>query len=268
MAILLRLLDDADVFVTNIRPGGAGPPGPRPRLASPPAAPASCTRRCRATALDGPGRRQGRLRHRRVLVACRGGRRARRVPACEPPVLRPGMGDHTAAISLVAAVGAALFDRARTGKGRLVSTSLVRSGAWVVSSDLAAHMAGEHPEPGLKRALYNPLLGCYQAADGGWFWLLGLEATRHWPNVAAAVGREELVADERFDSFVRPHHQPRRADRHPRRGVREATAGRVGRALRRPRRLVGSGPGLRRASPGTRSCTPPAPSGRWRAGAR
>jgi crotonobetainyl-CoA:carnitine CoA-transferase CaiB-like acyl-CoA transferase len=99
-------------------------------------------------------------------------------------------------------VSTALFARERTGKGRLVSTSLVRAGAWVVSSDLAAHAAGEKPKPGLQRALYNPLLGCYRAADGQWFWLLGLEATRHWPHVAAAVEREDLLTDERFDSFL------------------------------------------------------------------
>ena len=198
-AILLRLLDEADVFVTNIRPAGLARLGLDPDSVA-----ARCPRLVYAAVsgygLEGPaadkaGYDIGAFWSRAGVAAALVG------PGVEPPVLRPGMGDHTAATSEIAAVGAALFDRARTGRGRLVSTSLVRSGAWVVSSDLAAHMAGEHPEPGLKRALYNPLLGCYQAADGGWFWLLGLEATRHWPNVAAAVGREELVADPRFDSF-------------------------------------------------------------------
>jgi crotonobetainyl-CoA:carnitine CoA-transferase CaiB-like acyl-CoA transferase len=83
-----------------------------------------------------------------------------------------------------------------------VSTSLVRTGAYVISSDLMAHMSGEHPQPGLRRALYNPMLGCYRTADGQWFWLLGLEAMRHWPKVAAAVERPDLVEDERFSSFM------------------------------------------------------------------
>jgi crotonobetainyl-CoA:carnitine CoA-transferase CaiB-like acyl-CoA transferase len=42
------------------------------------------------------------------------------------------------------------------------------------------------------------MLGCYQTSDGRWFFLLGLQATRHWPNVAAAVERDDLLADERF----------------------------------------------------------------------
>ncbi|MDQ1375227.1 MAG: hypothetical protein QOJ09_2565, partial [Actinomycetota bacterium] len=32
------------------------------------------------------------------------------------------------------------------------------------------------------------------------FWLLGLEADRHWPRLVAALGRPELENDERFAS--------------------------------------------------------------------
>jgi crotonobetainyl-CoA:carnitine CoA-transferase CaiB-like acyl-CoA transferase len=72
----------------------------------------------------------------------------------------------------------------------------------VISSDLAAHVNGERPRAGLQRALYNPMLACYRAGDGRWFYLLGLEPARHWPNVAAAVGREDLLEDERFGDFL------------------------------------------------------------------
>ena len=42
----------------------------------------------------------------------------------------------------------------------------------------------------MRRTHYNPLLGCYRAGDGRWFWLLGLQATRHWPGVdPASAGR-------------------------------------------------------------------------------
>jgi crotonobetainyl-CoA:carnitine CoA-transferase CaiB-like acyl-CoA transferase len=199
LAIFHQLLDDADVLVTNIRPAGMA------RLGLDPESLAARYPRLVYAAVSGyglTGPAADKAGYDIGAFWSRAGVAAALVGPGEPPVLRPGMGDHTAAISLVAAVGAALVARARTGEGRLVSTSLVRSGAWVVSSDLTAHMAGENPEPGLKRALYNPMLGCYQAGDGAWFWLLGLEATRHWPNVAAAVGRAELVDDERFDSFL------------------------------------------------------------------
>src|SRR6266850_900102 len=51
-------------------------------------------------------------------------------PGDTPPFQRGGMGDHTAGMTLAAAVCAALVARARTGKGQLVSTSLYRQGAY------------------------------------------------------------------------------------------------------------------------------------------
>ena len=38
----------------------------------------------------------------------------------------------------------------------------------------------------------------YQASDGRWFYLVGVEAGRQLPKVLAAIGRTDLAADERF----------------------------------------------------------------------
>ncbi len=198
-AIMLRLVERADVFVTNIRPGGLDRLGMdsvsllahNPRLVY-----AQLTGYgADGPAADRPGYDIGAFWSRSGVAGALAG-------TAEPPVQRPAMGDHTTGLALVAAINAALFDRERTGRGGVVSTSLVRTGAYVISSDLAAHANGEMAEAGLRRVLYNPLLGCYRAADGRWFFLLGLEATRHWPNIAAAIGREDLVGDERFADFM------------------------------------------------------------------
>lgn len=116
----------------------------------------------------------------------------------EPPMPRAGMGDHTTAVTLLAGINAALFDRTRTGRGRFVSTSLMRVGTFVVSSDLSIRLGGGDHVPGVRRVLFNPTLGCYQSKDGSWFFLLGLQFDRHWPIVARAVGRPELADDPRF----------------------------------------------------------------------
>ncbi len=197
-AIMLTLIDRADVFVTNIRPGGLQ------RLGMDPASllernPRLIYGLLTGYGTDGPA--ADRAGYDIGAFWSRSGVVGALVGAGEPPVQRPAMGDHTTGLALVAAITAALFDRERTGTGRVVQTSLVRTGAYVVSSDLAAYTNGEAPEAGLRRALYNPMLACYQAGDGRWFFLLGLEATRHWPNVAAAVGRQDLLTDERFSDF-------------------------------------------------------------------
>jgi crotonobetainyl-CoA:carnitine CoA-transferase CaiB-like acyl-CoA transferase len=197
--IMLALVDRTDVFVTNIRPGGLerlGLDGATLQARNPRLIYGLLT----GYGSDGPAK--GRAGYDIGAFWSRSGVAGALAGTAEPPVQRPAMGDHTTGLALVAAITAALFDRERTGRGRVVETSLVRTGAYVVSSDLAAHVNGEAPAAGLRRALYNPMLACYQAGDGRWFFLLGLEATRHWPNVAAAVGREDLLADERFADFL------------------------------------------------------------------
>ena len=37
----------------------------------------------------------------------------------------------------------------------------------------------------------------YAAGDGHWFWLLGVEADRHFPKLCAAIDRLDLLDDER-----------------------------------------------------------------------
>jgi crotonobetainyl-CoA:carnitine CoA-transferase CaiB-like acyl-CoA transferase len=48
----------------------------------------------------------------------------------------------------------------------------------------------------------NPLITAYTAGDGRRFWLLGLQADRHWPDVLRAVDRAEWADDERFSSIM------------------------------------------------------------------
>jgi crotonobetainyl-CoA:carnitine CoA-transferase CaiB-like acyl-CoA transferase len=44
----------------------------------------------------------------------------------------------------------------------------------------------------------NPIITCYRSGDGRWFWLLLLQADRHWPDLCRAIDREGLLTDERF----------------------------------------------------------------------
>ena len=44
----------------------------------------------------------------------------------------------------------------------------------------------------------NPLVNSYKAGDERWFWLLGLQGDRHWPDLLRAIDRSDLLDDERF----------------------------------------------------------------------
>jgi crotonobetainyl-CoA:carnitine CoA-transferase CaiB-like acyl-CoA transferase len=46
----------------------------------------------------------------------------------------------------------------------------------------------------------NPSVNNYVAGDGRRFWIVGLEAERHWPPLARAVGRPEWLEDHRYST--------------------------------------------------------------------
>jgi crotonobetainyl-CoA:carnitine CoA-transferase CaiB-like acyl-CoA transferase len=49
----------------------------------------------------------------------------------------------------------------------------------------------------------TPMVNSYRAGDDRWFYLIGVEAARHFPGVCKAIGRDELAEDERFDSAAK-----------------------------------------------------------------
>ncbi len=118
-----------------------------------------------------------------------------------PPGLLSGFGDHQTGLALAAGVIAKLVERGRTGAGGFVTTSLLRNGMYANSWDTAIHLRFRKRNPTAPRtANQSPLVNSYMASDGVGFWLICLEASRHWPNVIAAIGRDDLGADARFQT--------------------------------------------------------------------
>ncbi len=120
-------------------------------------------------------------------------------PGGMPPYQRGGMGDHPTGMSAAAAISAALFARERTGKGQLVTTSLLRQGMYTIGFDLnLALLWGRVPAKATRESMASPTVNHYAASDRKRFWLVGLESARHWPPLCRAVGRLEWLTDERF----------------------------------------------------------------------
>lgn len=112
---------------------------------------------------------------------------------------RGGIGDHITGLAALAGLLAAVLEQRRTGRGRVVEVSLLRTGAYVLGWDLGIQMAlgkvaGAEPRHRNQAPLMNP----YRAADGRWFFFTGLEAERHIPAVCRALGRPDLLDDPRF----------------------------------------------------------------------
>jgi crotonobetainyl-CoA:carnitine CoA-transferase CaiB-like acyl-CoA transferase len=120
-------------------------------------------------------------------------------PGHHPPFQRGGMGDHTAGINLAGGISAALFAREKSGKGQLVSTSLLRTGLYVLSFDLSmAIRFGVPIAVADRKSMGNPAINCYRDKEERWFWIVGLEGERHWPPLCRAVGHPEWMEDPRF----------------------------------------------------------------------
>jgi crotonobetainyl-CoA:carnitine CoA-transferase CaiB-like acyl-CoA transferase len=195
-SVLLALLEDADVFVTNIRSSALTRLGLDFAALS-----ARCPRLVYAAISGYGGRGAGADKPGYDIGAywSRSGMAMLLTPdGSTPPASRPGQGDHPTGLAAAAGIAAALLQRERTGRGQLVSTSLLRTGAYAVGSDLISASYAMPAVPVAPRMMANPLLACYRAGDGHWFWILGVQPMRHWPGVVQAVDRPELLDDERF----------------------------------------------------------------------
>jgi crotonobetainyl-CoA:carnitine CoA-transferase CaiB-like acyl-CoA transferase len=120
---------------------------------------------------------------------------------------RGGIGDHVTALTVLSGILAALLERERTGEGRTVDVSLLRTGAYCFGWDLSMQLRWDGVGATQARTEQaNPMINSYRAADGAWFWLLGVEADRLWPKLLAAIDRPEWADDERFNGVRARRH--------------------------------------------------------------
>jgi len=121
-----------------------------------------------------------------------------------PPIQqRPGMGDQATSLALTAAIGMALYERERSGKGQRIDCSLLHTGMWVIGPDIMAALKTQQPVERVPRKdVGNPLFNFYQTADGKWLQLVMIESERFWDGFCKALGVEEFANDLRFDTHV------------------------------------------------------------------
>src|SRR3990172_3496281 len=199
--IARRLIDQADVFVSNVRPGsidrlGLGYEAVRqtnPRLVY-----------CQVTGYGPDTPDRDRAAYDIGAFWARAGVAASlAAPGLPYPQQRGGMGDHMTGLGAAGAISAALFVRERTGEGQRVAISLLRVGAYMLAWDANTVLRTKNPiQPYDRFHALNPIIDSYQAGDGRWFWLLLLQGDRHWPDILRAVGREDLGDDPRFANMM------------------------------------------------------------------
>ena len=120
-------------------------------------------------------------------------------PDAPPARSLPGMGDHPTGMSLFGAIMAALYQRERTGRGSMVSTSLLANGLWLNAIAAQGILCGARTvvRPPREEAV-DALGNLYRCRDGRWFLLALTPDGRRWQDFTTVIDRPELFADPRF----------------------------------------------------------------------
>ncbi len=196
---LLCLVDRADVFLTNVRPGGLKRAGlDHDSLLE------RCPRLVYASVsgygLDGPDADRPGMDS--AAFWARSGLASMFSPKSgEPIALRTAFGDHVASMATVAGILAALHERNATGKGRLVEASLLRAAHYAGASDLALqHAIGRVSSNKPRKDAPQPLINVFKTSDGHWVSLLTRQGEKDWPKLARTLGLDALGAEPRFAS--------------------------------------------------------------------
>jgi crotonobetainyl-CoA:carnitine CoA-transferase CaiB-like acyl-CoA transferase len=119
---------------------------------------------------------------------------------------RAAFGDVMSGMTLAGGIAAALFRRSVTGKGGLIDVSLLGTALWNLAPDIiASHMLDKHDPRGngssAPKLPPNPLVGIYTSSDARFIMLNMLQGDRYWEGFCRAMDREDLLSDERYDSF-------------------------------------------------------------------
>ncbi|MGO9857744.1 MAG: CaiB/BaiF CoA transferase family protein [Acidimicrobiales bacterium] len=198
LAVLHRLLESADVFLTNMRPRALQRAG----LDSD-----ELTRRypglvyARGHGYGVRGPDADHAGYDATAFWARGGMaHILTPPERDYPIGQRGaMGDRNGALALAFGVAAALLKRTRSGTGSVVDVSLLSTAMWTLSSDLLAALVGNEPTASSGRGpLVNPLVGVYRTKDARHIQLVFLQPDRYWADFCRVIGRPDLVEDPRF----------------------------------------------------------------------
>ena len=120
-------------------------------------------------------------------------------PDVPPPLALPGLGDSTSSIALAAGVVLALLVKEKTGIGQEVDVALMGTGMWCNSISVAAAQFIEENIPKRSRKeMPNPTFNSYECKDGKWIMLVCLESDRYWSDFCKVMGLGEMENDPRF----------------------------------------------------------------------
>ena len=197
MEILFKLLDDADIFLTNWRPQALAKNGltyemlheKYPKLVY-----------GTLTGYGDKGPDKDLPGYDFTAFWARGGIMDSLRQKDEWPInLIPGMGDHISGMMLASGVMAALYEAQKTGIGKKVSISLMHASIFIQGIMV---QAAEYTDLGQKYPISrytadNPFNCAYKTSDGRFMQISMPPFDMFYPKFMPLIGREDLVGNER-----------------------------------------------------------------------
>jgi len=108
-----------------------------------------------------------------------------------------GFGDATTSCSLAAGICGALYNKAKTGEGCKVMVSLFGQAIWSGSAGVASTQYGDF-YPKSRLAPGTPVMNTYKSSDDIWFYVSILEPDRYNPILLKGLGRDDLLDDPAY----------------------------------------------------------------------
>jgi crotonobetainyl-CoA:carnitine CoA-transferase CaiB-like acyl-CoA transferase len=198
--IFWRLLESADVFVTNIRMQALRKlgidydslKGRFPRL---------IFAHCMGYGENGPEKDSPGFDM--TCYMGRGGLIGTTVNKGSPPMVPAnGYGDFQLSPSLASGVCAALYNRERTGRGDYVTVSLHHLAVYMLSIAIVSAQYG-NPYPKSRSEVLCPTANFYRTKDDKWIVLCVPEYDKDYNRVMRAIGREDLIDKEEYSTTAK-----------------------------------------------------------------
>lgn len=118
-----------------------------------------------------------------------------------PPIQRPAFGDSYGGLAIAGGIAAALVKRERTGEPSVVDVSLLNAAIWQLGPDIVGSSVTGQDIPKFNLdEMPNPVASIYKTRDSRFIAFVLLQADRFWSDFCTRLGRPDLIDDERFAS--------------------------------------------------------------------
>jgi CoA:oxalate CoA-transferase len=198
-ASLLRLIETADIFINNFRIKAIERLG-LDYVSLSQVNPTLVYVQASGFGPEGPDADAGAFD---FLAQARGGFASTNGEADDPPLpAQVPIADQVGALHAAIAALTGIVSRNLTGAGMKLDTSLLGSQISLQSFDINSYLFTGKLRGRTYRGGSRPFWRLYLGGDGKWF-VIGMLLDRAWPELCALVAREDLLDDERFDSFTK-----------------------------------------------------------------